>query len=187
MTQAFHENAIFPETVTVCGKKLLALTLGQVALLDIADSPFLSGDEVTPADLVFSVWVCCQPYRNLRKCYANPKPTRSRVRLKGDFEEQAVIFAAFLARELQNPELWDNDGATQQERVPFWASLHQATADKMGVRHAWDVPLTEALSREWARAAADGSKVLKSQQEVDAEKSLLANYEKSKREENGQS
>lgn len=54
-----HTRAILPLVFTVCGVRLMPLTVGHVRILDALEL----WDAVTPDELVLAAWICSRPAR----------------------------------------------------------------------------------------------------------------------------
>lgn len=112
MSESFY-RALFPPAVTVMGIQLSRLSLWHLAALEAIQSPFLSADPgalIRVGDLHLAVKVCQhEPGEELDlKPRLGDILTRLRWgRSEKKFNDQAVIFAAWLKMQQIVPEMWD--------------------------------------------------------------------------------
>ena len=161
-----HKAVWFPGRMEICGHRLPPLTLGHVRLLEIIESPFLTGGEsVGEADLAQAVAILRLPWRMARFVMGRPSLMRCvaswAVWRVNDWHEEALALVKYIDDCMWSPEAYREDGEKDVAGVFGYASsfamrlawkLSSGAVPTMRSR-VWDLGITEALA--WAVTSAE--------------------------------
>lgn len=166
-----HKAAWFPGRVRVCGRRLLPFTLGHLRLLECAESPYLAGGDVLPADLYAAVALIRLPWRVARWVLGRPRALAVaawRISLgagrRWDWREESEAFAEYIDDCLWTPDAYRHDAKDDWSVFGYASSFSLRVALRLAehpmrdlsrhrIRQVWDLPITEALA--WAVTASE--------------------------------
>jgi len=148
-------QALVPKTFRCMGRDLLPLSVGHHALLDVLDSPFLSGQPVSRADLAVGVYVCSLPFREAQARLRDEKTAAAECRAWGRSAGRtfnpvraAGQFRRYVQHYTRMPELFASDQSGKVNAPLTFALLYilQNTFN-LTEEESWNLPLNEALCR----------------------------------------
>ena len=109
-----HKALWYPGRKRVCGRRLRPLTLGHLRLLEIIESPFLSGGEAGIEDLAAALAICSLPFRAAHWMTGRRWALRivafACVVIVRNWEKETWAMQAFISECQWMPEMYREDG-----------------------------------------------------------------------------
>lgn len=169
--QEAYQKAFLAVPPEVLGRQLLPFSLGHSLLLDIFESPFSRGGEITGEELIFAVWICTRPFRDALDQLQRQTMVKECIRWgrkcrKLDLNVAAQRFDDYVSESSVTPKRWEKPGAGGSARVPWQIAMFWNLCGSSVNEDLWDLPLGRVITYNAARLAQMGDESLMSEEEL---------------------
>lgn len=169
-----YQATLLTRPPVLLGRRLCPFTLGHWRILTTFDSAFFGGGTITRDELIFAVWVCCQPdFQKAARTLLEgsfEREVRAWGRRAGAYDAVAVAeaFRAYLASYMDRPPRWEDANRKSKARAPgpFLYANALRHYYHLSESEAWNTPVHQAICDFATMGALLGDESLMTEEEA---------------------